>query len=112
MGEASVSDFVRFRALVVSIGCIGLIAVATVPSVATKNGACRAGCKTEQRACRDANEDAFQTTKSDCTGSGKAKICGDDGDCPPGKTCLFSCGQPAQQSSYLGYCNETTICSK
>jgi hypothetical protein len=38
--------------------------------------------------------------------------CVDNDDCPAGETCLPSCGQPAQESSYLGYCNETTICSK
>jgi hypothetical protein len=39
------------------------------------------------------------------------ETCVDNDDCPAGKTRLFSCGQVAQESSYLGYCHETTICS-
>ena len=50
-----------------------LITGGVIPSVAAKNDACRVGCKTEKQACRDAYQGAFQTTKSDCTGSGKAK---------------------------------------
>jgi hypothetical protein len=59
--------------LLVLIGCIGLNAVGAIPSFAAKNDACRVGCRTEKQACREAYKSAFQTTKSDCTGSGKAK---------------------------------------
>jgi hypothetical protein len=59
--------------VLVLIGCVGLITGGAIPSVAAKNDACRAGCKTETRACRNAYKGAFQTSKAACTGRGKAK---------------------------------------
>jgi hypothetical protein len=67
-----VAQFVGSRVMLVLIGG-WLITGGVIPSVAAKNDACRVGCKTEKQACRDAYQGAFQTTKSDCTGSGKAK---------------------------------------
>jgi hypothetical protein len=58
---------------------------------------------------RNQEEGTFVTLEVPGVGVG---VCVDDGDCPPGKTSLFSCGQVAQESSYLGYCEETTICSR
>src|SRR5262245_36561030 len=73
MGEAPGAQSVRSRVVLVLIACAGLIMGGAIPSVAAKNDACRAGCKTETRACRDAYQGAFQTSKAVCTGSGKAK---------------------------------------
>jgi len=61
-----VARFVRSRVMLVLI--VGLITGAATPSVAAKNDACRVGCKTEKQACRDAYKEAFQTSRSDCTG--------------------------------------------
>jgi len=64
---------VRSRVILVLIGCAGLIAGGANFSVAAKNDACQVSCKAEKRACRDAYRAAFQTSKTNCTGSGKAK---------------------------------------
>src|SRR5262245_16386698 len=71
MGEASMAQSIGSRVVIVLI--IGLIMGGANPSVAAKNDACRAGCGTETRACRDAYKSAFQTSKAACTGRGKAK---------------------------------------